>query len=136
MGAAQMKHRGPGLLDGAAVSSRPMERRVVANVPASLHGSVTSDGPGEPILAPRCLPGPAALWRRRCWCKECCALRGPPAARQSSAPGPWRKSLSLTSEIYTPPFGTRSLLQLANATVVLENGTGLSRAIRTLPWPG
>jgi hypothetical protein len=33
---------------------------------------------------------------------------------------------SLTSEIYRRCFGKGSLLQLANATVVLENGHGLS----------
>jgi hypothetical protein len=59
-------------------------------------------------------------------CKECKVQRRP-SIRERREPGHQGKSsLPDISEIYNVHIRKGSLLQLANATVVLENGHGLS----------
>ncbi|KAH9868900.1 hypothetical protein J1614_007975 [Plenodomus biglobosus] len=121
---AQQSGRGP------AVSTRiPFESGVVVNVPALLHGTVMPL-PVQPIYACQS-SGP---WPRG----QQSANSGARNARPSVDQQPFAKDVSLgtgakhpslTSRRYrVPSFGKGSRLQLANATVVLENGHGLSRA--------
>jgi hypothetical protein len=118
-----MKHRGPGLLDRCCRVESP--HGAPCRGQCSCVAARESDGPGEPIRAPRCTPAASLVqgMRRAAWAAD---------SSTKTRAGPWGNPLSLTSEIYTRLFGTRSLLQLANATVVLENGPGLSRAIRII----
>jgi hypothetical protein len=83
--------------------------------------------PGEPIKA-QAMSGsePSEAVEPISQCKECKVRRGP-FIRERRKPGHQGKpSLLDISEIYIVYIGKGSLLQLANATVVLENGHGLS----------
>ncbi|KAF1913260.1 hypothetical protein BDU57DRAFT_349264 [Ampelomyces quisqualis] len=114
----------------------PPNSRVVSwtDVPASLmHGTVLpqTDGPIPGLHrvghAPRRQQTPYSR------CKECRPRREPPTIRERREPGRrGRASLPDFSEIYSRFFRKGSLLQVSNATVVLENGHGLSSAIRMI----
>ena len=93
-----------------------------ANVPASLHGTVMPLD-CEPIDA---RSGGGAGAREHLPVQ---GMQSPVRASSYSTEvslGTRADPPFLTSEIYTYPFGKGSLLQLANTTVVLENGHGLS----------
>jgi hypothetical protein len=132
----EMKHQRPARLAHVLPCrvGPPFESGVVVHVPASLLHRTVLPLPGEPI---RC-PYTVARGRRvqetpHSRCKECKARSGSPAIRERCEPGHRRRaSLPGVSEIYWRSFGKGSLLQLVNATVVLDNGHGLSRAIQII----
>jgi hypothetical protein len=85
--------------------------------PLSAHGGSRPPGAIDPILPVQGMQ----------------ARSQSPTIRERCEPGRrCRASLPDFSEIYSRFFGKGSLLQVANATVVLENGHGLSSAIRII----
>jgi hypothetical protein len=121
----EMKHRRPASL----VTLLPcrvgpqFESGVVVNVPASLHGTVMSL-PGEPIhVWHACASWPCEVVKAHFPVQ---GMRKLSDYSRDVSLGIRTNHSSLTSGIYTCPTGKGSLLQLANAAVVLENGHGLS----------
>ena len=116
----------------SAVSSRPPIREW-CHGQCSCITARDCDASGPPAnrrLAGRWGWGPRGSEKAISRCKEC---RAQQQATSHSTSYSMNVSLGiradppfLTSEIYRCPFGKGSLLQLANTTVVLENGHGLS----------
>ncbi len=116
-----MKHRRPStLVLCCCVDDGPIECRVVANVPASMHGTVMLWHTSQSVPAPSPFKArrtaeaihPVQGMQSAAWTRD--------NSRRDASLGPGANLVSLTSEIYLGRFGTWSLLQLANATVVLE----------------